>query len=376
MAETTIEWAKYTFNPWRGCTKIAPGCENCYAATEAKRFPANRGTWGLKGTRVVAAEAQWRKPLKWNRDAEKEQKDYSDYAHRVAGDRTIPLGDAPGRPRVFCASLADVFEDWDGPLVDVEGRELWVHDCEPKPEPFRYVPMPKGGPAELLPCERENLDAGMYRRLTMADVRKRLFSLIDATPNLDWMLLTKRPENIKRMWLTRLGEQAEAASIWSHRSNVWLGASVSTQADVAPNAAALSAIHDLSPVRFLSAEPLLEPLDLGRLVHRKPFYSSPEFQREMLGRMAIDLVIVGGESGPGARPCELEWIRSIVEQCRTAGVACFVKQLGAAPYDGVPGYQIPLRGGVVDHVKHKKGGDPAEWPEDLRVREMPKGASR
>jgi protein gp37 len=100
-------------------------------------------------------------------------------------------------------------------------------------------------------------------------------------------------------------------------------------------------------LRYLSLEPLLE--DLGDLDLR-----------------GIDWVIVGGESGPGARPCDLAWVRTIVRQCRAAGVPCFVKQLGAEPFqqrsNGLPN---------ILHVRHRKGADPAEWPVDVRVREFP-----
>lgn len=106
--QTSIAWTDHTFNPWRGCTKISPGCANCYAARDSKRFPAVRGVWGDEGTRVVAAESTWMEPEKWNRAAAKAGK----------------------RRRVFCASLADVFEDWRGPMLDHFETELCVcHGC-------------------------------------------------------------------------------------------------------------------------------------------------------------------------------------------------------------------------------------------------------
>lgn len=127
MAENSkIEWTNHTFNPWRGCQKVSPGCQHCYAETLSKRNPAVLGEWGPNGKRVIASEAHWRLPLKWNKAA------------KLAGERH----------RVFCASLADVFED--------------------RPE--------------------------------LVAPRVRLFHLISETPNLDWLLLTKRPENIRRFW--------------------------------------------------------------------------------------------------------------------------------------------------------------------------------
>jgi len=121
--------------------------------------------------------------------------------------------------------------------------------------------------------------------------------------------------------------------------NVWLGTSVESE----QYRHRIDRLRGTDArVKFLSLEPLLGPLpdlDLG----------------------GIDWVIVGGESGPGARPCDVEWIRAIVEQCRDAKVPVFVKQLGARPVNG----SMPLR------LRSRKGNDPAEWPEDLRRREMP-----
>ena len=104
-ANSKIEWCDSTFNPWRGCTKVSAGCANCYAETMSHRNPALLGTWGPKGTRVVASEAMWRQPLRWNAEAAlaKERFITESILERYSGPYQ--------RPRVFCASLADVFED-------------------------------------------------------------------------------------------------------------------------------------------------------------------------------------------------------------------------------------------------------------------------
>ena len=102
-SETKIQWADHTFNPWRGCLKVSAGCANCYAETLSKRNPGTLGIWGSEAsgaTRVVASESMWREPLKWNTEAQK------------SGIRS----------RVFCASLADVFEDWQGRMLDHKGH--------------------------------------------------------------------------------------------------------------------------------------------------------------------------------------------------------------------------------------------------------------
>lgn len=266
-ADTKIEWAHHTFNPWRGCTHVSPGCENCYAETLAARFPANLGTWGAGGERVIASEAYWRQPLAWNRAAEK------------AGERR----------RVFCASLADVFE---------------------------------GGRRDLI------------------EPRIRVFDLIERTPHLDWLILTKRPENAQVFF-----ESYPEAVM----PNVWLGVSVEDQRRADERIPIL--LETQAAVRFLSCEPLLGSVRI-----------SPEMLRTYESDNGIDWVIVGGESGPGARPMDLAWARSLVDQCADADVKCFVKQLGARP---VWGETEPI------NLRDRKGGDMAEWPADLKVREFP-----
>ncbi|MCA9264487.1 MAG: DUF5131 family protein [Planctomycetales bacterium] len=204
MKDSAIEWTHHTFNPWIGCTKVNALCTNCYAET-MKDTRYGRVKWGPSGTRLRTTAQYWRQPFRWDRDA----------AH--SGERR----------RVFCASLADIFED------------------------------------------RDELTAW----------RRDLFSLIDQTRNLDWLLLTKRPENIVAMWDTvrHVGGIRVA-----RRDHVWLGTSVETQetADVA--VPRLVECRELVPVISLSVEPLPGPI------------------RE-LPLEGIDWVIVGGESGRNAR---------------------------------------------------------------------------
>lgn len=266
MAENTkIEWCHYSFNSWWGCTKVSQGCKNCYAETLSNRW--GNQFWGPTGQRRIMAQAYWDKPIAWNQKA----------------------GRLNERHRVFCASMADVFEAYG----EVRQQE-WL-----------------------------NLE------------RSRLWRLIEQTPNLDWLLLTKRPENIANMIDAR----------WRNGipSNVWLGASVEDQDNADKRIPYL--VQHASVVRFLSCEPLLGPVDILR----------------WLQSGQINWVIVGGESGPGARPMRLAWVYDLVRQCNLAAVPVFVKQLGAAPLS--MGYErYPVSG---------KGGDMVEWPEDLRVREFP-----
>lgn len=230
MAENSkIEWTDHTFNPWTGCTKVSPGCDHCYAEGWAKRSGAVK--WGTGEQRRRTSEANWKLPLKWNRQAQAEGR----------------------RFKVFCASLADVFDN--------------------------SVP---------------------------PEWRADLFALIRATPHLDWLLLTKRIGNATAMLPDDWGD--------GYR-NVGIGATMVNQAEVDRDLDKL----DATPAwwRFLSMEPLLGEVlfPVGALWGTG-------------GRNGIDWVIVGGESGPGARPMHPEWVRSIRDQCRQAGVPFLFKQHG------------------------------------------------
>lgn len=226
-----IEWTTHTFNPWWGCTKVSEACKHCYAEAWAKRL--GNQVWGPKTQRRMFTDNHWQQPIRWNKAA---------------------AGHA-GRPRVFCASMADVFED------------------------------------------RDELN----------DSRARLWELIEATPNLDWLLLTKRPQNVKRLGGWNLN--------WP--DNVWLGTTVELQSRADELLPYLSDIP--ARVRFISAEPLLGPLQLGR----------------WLG-VSLDWVITGGESGPKARPASPAWFRDLHAQCMQADVPFHFKQWGDwAPGDGI-----------------------------------------
>lgn len=324
-----IEWTTHTFNPWHGCDEATlpdglekhPGCDHCYAKAMAKRNPGTLGQWGgfdEGGTRVVASEATWKAPLKWNKATEQAQRDYSDHAHRVAADRSIPLGPAPPRPRVFCASIADIFEDWRGPIKHSAGPWMWkMHEANGHPEQW--------GAGYVL----DDPTAG--RALTMADLRARLFRLIDATPYLDWLLLTKRPQNVPRMWpdyfpggyLAEAGEMNQPGP----RSNVWIGTSISDQATADALVPELLKCRYLAPVLFLSAEPLLGPIVLDTLAKGgPPRYLTREVDHPL--DASIDWLIAGGESGAHARPMHPDWVRGIRDQCVAAGVPFHFKQWG------------------------------------------------
>lgn len=267
-----INWTNSSFSPWIGCSKVSPGCANCYAERDwDNRF--KRVTWGPHGTRSVVSHASWRNPVRWN----KQQK----LTEEVNPEACL------NRPRVFCSPLADIFEDWKGPMLSNKGNTL-NH-------------------------EWHNLHRG--RRLTMDDVRVRLFRLINETPYLNWLILTKRPENIRRM-MGANGTQFK---------NVWLGVSVENQETADTRIPELLKCRDLSPVLFLSCEPLLGPIDF-RLV--------PGMNRVDRSGL-VDWVIAGGESGPCPRASDPNWFRSLRDQCRTANVPFFFKQWGEIDEHGV-----------------------------------------
>lgn len=337
-ANTKIEWCHHTFNPWLGCSKVAAGCAHCYAEAFAKR--TGKTVWGPGGLRVKTSEAYWRSPLKWDRWAAEgicpacggSQVVKVD-GQRVACDQCVGGRVEPYRARVFCASMADVFEEWPGSIHSHDGLELTLEDCRRDGFP--------GTPMEM--------------------VREDLFDLIDRTPNLDWLLLTKRPENIERRWrVPAMGEVGRNIGQWRHgwwRPNVWLGCSIATQEDADRNLPHLFQCRELSPVLFISAEPLLGPVLLPRTVAVCPncgkdpqaigfrsdpatepfaYYCSRPSCRDRFPLPSIDWVICGGESGHQAAPMRPGWARSLRDQCQAAGVPFLFKQWGEwAPYPDV-----------------------------------------
>lgn len=310
---TKVEWCGATWNPWLGCAKVSDGCKFCYAEAQMDKW-LGRARWGPDGTRVRTSVANWKKPVKWNKDLA------CGWVWRCSNcnDRIVakPLyegdckncGSSAWRnihgERVFCASLADVFED--NPQVE--------------------------------------------------DWRLDLFRLIFDTPQLDWLLLTKRPQNVIPFMDDACWPETGCPMFGVNDDlppNVWLGTSVENQAAVDDRVPQLAAVP--TRVRFLSVEPLLEEIDFEDVFY-EPVDERNEWFRARANRP--DWVIVGGESGPNARPLELAWVRDIISQCRGARVPVFVKQLGSvwAKENG---------------AKDKKGGDMGEWPENLRVREQP-----
>lgn len=358
MAEkTSIAWCDATWNPWIGCTKVASGCANCYAEADFA-IRRKRVVWGPHGTRVKTSDDYWRKPIKWNREA------------------------GENRLRVF-PSLCDVFEDWGQHIaghqlvLNHKGETLWRDEVSGQ--------IFAGGNARIV-----GVNNFRPRYLTLDHLRSDMFQLIDNTPNLDWLLLSKRPENILRMWPTVKGRPyvAEAGAMndyqLNRRENVWLIYSASDQESLEAGLPHLLKCRDLVPVLGLSLEPLLGTIDLSSVMDPIGIDYVENIPACLTGGSELSLVIVGGESGPNARPCALEWIDDIRRQCATSGVHCFVKQMGSNPvtenanvwdfdYLGKrigAGWGLSAAGCRIN-FDDPKGGNPAEWPEDLRVQELP-----
>lgn len=244
MAEqTAIAWCDSTFNPWIGCSKMSPACDHCYAevSTPARALGI---AWGPAAERRRTSQANWGQPLRW-------------HARRGEFESTHNR-----RQRVFCASLADVFDN----TVDPQWRE-------------------------------------------------DLFELIRATPSLDWLLLTKRIGNASSMLPPDWGAG------WR---NVWLGATVCDQAEADRDVPKLLSVP--AAIHWLSVEPLLSRISLNPTwLCGDPFDTQPQ---PHLGSEQVDWIVVGGESGPNARPMHPIWPRILRDRCREARVPFLFKQHG------------------------------------------------
>ena len=290
MGERTgIAWTRSTWNGWIGCTEVSPGCDACYARELDSRHRYGGAThWGAGVPRHRTAGDAWKRPLKWDGQCALE---------RAGGKCADPTWHGvPGFWPVF-PSLCDPFDN--------EVPTEWHAD---------------------------------------------FWRLIRATPNLTWLLLTKRIGNVQKMHPG--GDYA----------NVWIGASVVNQEEANRDIPKLLAVSGFAR-RFVSYEPALGPIDWG-------YISSA-------GLSGIDQIIVGGESSQGAhkaRAFDLAWARSTMRYCQRQGIACFVKQLGSNPVELSAGKRAPWKAEGTTWkmlLKHRAGADPAEWPADLRLQEFP-----
>lgn len=340
MTDTAIEWTDKTWNPVTGCTKVSPGCAHCYAEGVADRF--------------------WSSQYEWIRRVHPEDRARTQMRPRVFTD-VMTHGDRLDQPlrwkkpaRIFVNSMSDLFhEDVSDEFID------------------------------------------------------RVFAVMALAPHHTFQVLTKRAERMRAYmaahdrglrWLVTIYRNHDGPAVddcayqesdavkWTRDGldNVWLGVSVENQHFADERIPTL--LQTPAAVRFISAEPLLGPVDLGLNVG-VPLADGTRWQGSL---PLLDWVIVGGESGPQARPCALEWINGIVKQCSGA-VPCFVKQLGAYVVSEdrtMPASMANDSSKLQSHhfsrlspdevwawragLQSSKGGDPSEWPSELRVREFPR----
>ncbi len=317
--QTGIEWTDATWNPLRGCSRVSEGCRHCYAEAVAARFSDEGMPYHGLATRTPSGP-------RWTGTVRLIEEHLAD-----------PLKWRKPR-RVFVNSMSDLFHE--------SVPDGWIDSI------FAVMALAPDHTFQILTKRAER----MQQYLSDPARHRAIVAAMDMPV---WLPAGRRFLRVPENW---------------PMPNVWLGVSVEHQ-----QAADQRIPHLLdtpAAVRFLSAEPLLGGLDIGK--HRP-------------GARGLHWVIVGGESGHGARPCETWWIRNILGQCRDADVACFVKQLGAVPTAkcGQCGRTVGnVLGGCVDacgpthaamigesqRIRDRKGGDPSEWPEDLRVREFPREA--
>jgi protein gp37 len=299
---TGISWTDETWNPFAGCSKISAGCANCYAIGQSYRNAAMGEKLAAEGKNAGRLEAYQGLTTKKG-----DRVEWTGEVHFIPEALEVPLKWRAPR-RVFVNSMSDLFH--------------------------------------------ESIDA---KRID------EVFAVMALTPHLTYQILTKRPGHMKefmdsrqlkplpfRAALATSGGLSVSAVQDARRvrlvndkdlsialSNVHLGVTIENQKAADERIPLLK--RTPAALRFLSCEPLLEPIDLGKLT-------------------GIDWVIVGGESGPRSRDCNIKWIESIVNQCRSQGVAVWVKQLG----DRCLGFEYGYKG---------KGTNPEEWPESIRFQE-------
>lgn len=308
--EQGIPWCDETWNPVRGCTRVSRGCEQCYAEKIAARFCGEPGspfyTFARQG------------PARWTGKVE-----------LVPEKLEEPIHWRKPR-RVFVNSMSDLF----------------------------------------------------HERLSNEDIAA-VFGVMGFCSHLTFQVLTKRPERMKR-WFEWLEGKDRPRELWRippalflpanvvvapgnwPLPNVWLGVSVEDQTTADARIPVL--LETPAALRFVSYEPALEAIDIRLWLGGSIDPTLPAAQiAKAWGRKGLDWLIVGGESGPKARPFDVAWAFSVVEQCKAAGVPVFVKQLGAYTILD-PRY---VRPGATRRLRDRAGADPSEWPEDLRVREFP-----
>ncbi len=328
MMPTKIEWTEYSWNPIRArnretgrvgshCVHATPGCENCYAEAINHRLGTGLdfAAWNREKAEVYLDEKTLTQPLRWKRPR-----------------------------RIFVCSMTDLFGEW---VTDEMLDRIF---------------------AVMALCPHH-----VFQVLSKRAERMRDYASAFATPG-----------RIGRHLRALAEAKGNAFTLWRSQdrlihwplANVWKGISAEDQRRADERIPLL--LDTPAAVRWVSAEPLLGPVDLTSKVydygnglfgdalkwHHLPYQEPRTYPK-------INWVVVGGESGPGARPMELRWVHDVVSQCQAEKIPIFVKQIGARPVVGGQTYTY-YNGGPVDvKPRDRKGGDMAEWPSGLRVREYP-----
>lgn len=351
--KSAIEWTDATWNPVQGCDPVSPGCANCYAATMAARFN-KPGQWGEGLAVMVGHKGKWTGeicldehkldlPLRWTRPRKIFVNSQSDLFHEDVPREYIAA--IFGVMSLSCHHTFQILTKRPERMLE-ELSDLFLDECMDAAIRYR-VGLPTGNKAR-------EMNANMP----------------------DW------------------AKRDDAELVWP-LPHIWLGVSAEDQQRADERIPLL--LQTPAAVRFVSAEPLIEPISfrwknstpLGHLhprhKHPLPTELGQIITDEYDGLRELDWIIVGGESGPDARPCDISWIRSIVQECQEAGVACFVKQLGKYPWHNGIGPFPPKHiyreqtgqlfnkiGWLLSGFSDQKAGNIDEWPADLRVREFPK----
>ncbi len=366
MNLTPIEWTDFSANPLKfrtadgrvvwACEKLSPGCTNCYAEDLSHRYGGSRraGDWNAATMATLTPfldEAELRKMLTYKPAAGK---------------------------RCFVGDMTDVFGSW---VPDALLDRLFAVFAL-RPDVTWQILTKRAERMREYVSSKRNLWNGI------PDFVGPTISTHDQVEAWCKDHGVPRPERERRLGIINNGGGFDYGKHtgWP-LANVWLGVSVENQRFADERIPLL--LQTPAAVRFISAEPLLGSVDLKAHMPKPMFYCAgcgkerfrpycSPCQRDLdtvtNQIIGLDWVIVGGESGEEARPFAIEWARSIAEQCRAAGVPVFVKQLGAKPYVTVHGMSTAMDDGQRHEIKlrDRKGGDPSEWPEDLRVREFPR----
>lgn len=336
MSDSNIEWTDKVWNVLRGCSRVSAGCENCYAEAVAARFSGPGLAYEGLARRRSNGQPQWTgvvrfveskllEPMKWHEPKRVFVNSMSDLFHEKVSDETIDL--------IFA-------------VMALTPRH--TYQCLTK------------RPARMLAYmnerfqKRTDIDAGPVDRHG---------KVLEAVDSIAYGKEIDRFQGDE--WWTPEEGLVAFTQPWP-LPNVHLGVSVEDQR--AANERIPLLLDTPAAIRFLSCEPLLGPVQIAEYMPNKlwnnlPSWKSPE----------LSWIIVGGESGRGAREFDLGWARDLVAQCANAQVACFVKQLGANPIDpwADTGALANDREPARPEFRHSHGGDMAEWPVELRVREFP-----